>query len=171
MYSKFSTKMKRISLFFLPATLSVCMMAACNTSGGKTAKTGDSSSVADSSMQTKTEELSTNAVSDSVVTDKTAPSTTTGGTDESQIKEVTGKFLDAILSKKFSEARNYATKESEEFLNMMEEVMKSAGKAPQSVPTVKNIKIDGDNAVVEVSTPPNLNMKKINGEWKVNMTK
>ncbi len=165
--------MKRISLFFLPATLILCLTAACNTSANKATKTENSTSMTDNSKQAKTQGSSVNKMPDSVATDKTtAPSN--AGTEESKIREVGTKFLEVLFAEKFNDARKYSTKESEEFINMMEETAKSGGKSPNSKPpTIIGIKIDGNNAVIQTSTPPGMPIpvKKINGEWKVNMPK
>lgn len=52
---------------------------------------------------------------------------------------------------------------------MMEEMAKSGGKQTKPMPKITGIKVNGDNAMVEVSSPPNIGMKKVNGEWKVNI--
>ncbi|MGB4774947.1 MAG: hypothetical protein WBP45_07245 [Daejeonella sp.] len=163
--------MKRTFLF-VPLAAMICSMAACQNNGGnKSAKDSTAVSVTDTTKQTVMEDKPVTEVKDSVASKDTTSVNTNAGTEESKVKEVATKFLEAFFAKDFSAAGKYATKESEGFLKMMEEMAKSGGKQTKPIPAITGVKIDGNNAVVAVSTPPSIPMKKINGEWKVNMDK
>lgn len=87
------------------------------------------------------------------------------------------KFFKALEDKNFTEAKKYATKESESLLNMLASFPQPSDSAKAKTEksediNVTNVKVNGDNATAEVvakdkKSPVTVNLKKEGGEWKV----
>ena len=93
---------------------------------------------------------------------------------EGDPKDVTENFFTALNKKDFATAKKYATKESQDFLTMLEGVTTMADSSgfKNEKLKVSNVKIDGDNATVEVAGSDNthsltVHLKKQNSAWKV----
>ena len=98
-----------------------------------------------------------------------------GGDSPDAIAE---KFLKALYSYDFETARKYGTEDTGKLLDMMSgfsKLMPDSNKKEIKF-EILNVKVDGDKAVVmykdegkEAQAP--LSLMRVNGKWKVNMTK
>ena len=102
---------------------------------------------------------------------------TSCGGGASAPKDVTVKFLEATTKADFKEANKYA---SEETIKMLDMIKAFASMKPDSVKNKKveieviEEKIDGDNATVRYKQNGKENaikLVKIDGNWKVNISK
>lgn len=88
-------------------------------------------------------------------------------------KEVTERFFKAMNKKDFDAAKDEATKESAQMLDLMKTFAAAdTSKAKAKDFTVENEKIDGDKATVDVKETEsgktqNVTLKKVDGKWKV----
>lgn len=94
---------------------------------------------------------------------------------EGDPKAVTENFFAALNKKDFATAKKYATKESQDFLSMLEGAATmakdSSGFKDEKI-NVSNLKTDGDNATVDIAGSDNthpltVHLKKQDGAWKV----
>lgn len=97
--------------------------------------------------------------------------------DKSQIKTAVTSFFTALNHKDTQSARLYATKESGDFINMLQQTI-FANPDPNMNPDqnflLSNVKIDGDVATANIrgetqSKPLTVMLKKENGTWKVSL--
>lgn len=97
--------------------------------------------------------------------------------------DVTVNFLNAIQDLKFEDAKQYATAESAQLLDMLAGLAnmseEEAADQPKATFTVKEENIDGDNCtVVYVAKSPegeemeeSIDLVKVDGQWKVKFDK
>lgn len=97
--------------------------------------------------------------------------------DKSQIKTAVTSFFTALNHKDAQSARLYATKESGDFINMLQQTI-FANPDPNMNPDqnflLSNVKIDGDVATANIrgeniNNPLTVMLKKEKGEWKVSL--
>ncbi|REK50617.1 MAG: DUF4878 domain-containing protein [Bacteroidetes bacterium] len=93
-------------------------------------------------------------------------------------KVVAEKYLDAIGSYDFDGAKKYGTEETVKLLDMMAGFSKMVHDSTKTVTkyNVIDVKLDGDNATAiykeeGLDTESRLSLQRIDGKWKVNMTK
>ncbi|HUX84067.1 MAG TPA: hypothetical protein VMV20_02455 [Chitinophagaceae bacterium] len=96
-------------------------------------------------------------------------------------KEVATNFLQAVLKSNYTQAKQYATKDSEPLLNALASLTGSLPSAERdkiehSRITIRDVQMKGDLAMVTYvnsaeDKSETLNLKKENGQWKVAFTK
>lgn len=94
-------------------------------------------------------------------------------------KEVADSFLQAWSKADFEEAKEYGTEESKKLLDMMNSFKTMSEDSSFSTEISYDItreKVEGDNATVYYKEEGSkgeqaLNLIRVNGEWKVNMSK
>lgn len=89
--------------------------------------------------------------------------------DEDSIRTVVTKFFKALDSKDFKEARKYTVKDNAEFFEMMERFSQDPNAKKGPVPTIKEIKVNGETATVTLSVPQPMKLEKENGFWRIDV--
>lgn len=91
--------------------------------------------------------------------------------DEEEIKSTVTKFFSALQKDDFKEARRYAVKDkdADNFFIMMEQMSKDPNAKKGTIPTIKDITVNGSKAIVTFVGQPNMKLEKEDGSWKVDV--
>lgn len=102
---------------------------------------------------------------------------TSCNSDKNKIKTVITSFFTALNHKDPQSAKLYATKESADFLNLVQQQIIASSQQDTAMNAnekflISDIKINGDKATASVRSesqqaPLTVSVKKVNGEWKV----
>ncbi|MEA2042301.1 MAG: DUF4878 domain-containing protein [Bacteroidota bacterium] len=102
-----------------------------------------------------------------------------GGGSSSSPQDAAESFLKALTKQDYDTAKKYSTETTVQMLTMIESMAGMASEEDMDMGSMDDITwgetdIDGDNAVVHYKTPEGdekLDLKKVDGDWKVDMKK
>lgn len=91
--------------------------------------------------------------------------------EKEAVKSTVQKFFEALFNNNFKEARKYAVKDkdADNFFIMMEQMSKDPNAKKGTIPTIKDITVDGSKAIVTFVGQPNMKLEKEDGAWKVDV--
>jgi Domain of unknown function (DUF4878) len=93
-------------------------------------------------------------------------------------KTVAQHFMNAVVKTNFEEAKKYATKDSQDMINLLANISNTVPQAKEKIRSakvsVKDVQINGDKATVtfynkEENKEQTLNLVKEDGQWKVSL--
>lgn len=91
--------------------------------------------------------------------------------EKEAVKSTVQKFFEALFNNNFKEARKYAVKDkdADNFFIMMEQMSKDPNAKKGTIPTIKDITVNGSKAIVTFVGQPNMKLEKEDGSWKVDV--